>query len=129
MGHLATSPIMSTKFKVLKPNPLAKITNPGGFPIPNYTYRVRSTCPGNLIAYWPMSEDSGGTAQDESGNGRTGSYNNISLGQAGIGDTRTAPYFTSAINNVYSTSLRNAFSFSEATLSFWIKIPAIVWSD
>jgi len=122
--------VMSTKFKALKPNPLAKITNPGGFPIPNYTYRVRSTCPGNLIGYWPMAEDSGGTAQDESGNGRTGSYNNIQLGKAGIGDGRNAASFASAVNNVYSTSFRDAFNPREGTISIWCKIPDItVWSD
>ena len=121
---------MSTKFKALKPNPLAKITNPGGFPIPNYTYRVRSTCPGNLIAYWPMAEDSGGTAQDESGNGRTGSYNNIQLGKAGIGDGRNAASFASAMNNVYSTSFRDAFNPREGTISIWAKITDItVWGD
>src|SRR3990167_8093765 len=118
MGHLETGSLMSTKFKALKPNPLAKITNPGGFPIPNYTYRVRSTCPGNLIAYWPLSETTGFTISDESGNGRTGSYNNVVLEGSGIGDTRTASSWTSGgspIGNLYSTSLRDAINFREGT--------------
>lgn len=119
---------MSTKFKALKPNPLAKITNPGGFPIPNYTYRTRSIRPSNLLAYWPMSEPSGTTMVDESGNGRNGAYTSITLGQDGIGDNRTSGSLNgaTAVANLFSVSLHDAFNGSSGTMMVWSKVPDLV---
>ena len=104
----------------------------GGFN-PNYTYRVRGTCPGNLIAYWPLSETTGATIADESGNGRTGSYNNVTLAGAGIGDGRTGASWsntTCGLGDLYSTSLRDAINFREGSIMVWSKIPDVgTYSD
>lgn len=83
----------------------------------------------NLIGYWPLDEASGNVAQDISGNGRNGAHSNVTLGQAGIGDGKTAAGYngTSSYTNVYSTSLRDAFNFNEMTLVLWPRIASDVW--
>ena len=123
----------ANKFKPLKRNPFGKVAGVEGFFTPNYTYRVKSTCPGNLIAYWPLSETTGFTIQDETGNGRTGSYNNVTLEQIGIGDGRTGVGtlgLTSGLGNLYSTSFRDAFNPREGTISVWFRVVNLAaWGD
>lgn len=105
------------------------------FPAPprnslRYTQKVQALSP---IAYWPMAEASGATALDASGNGRTGTYTAVTLGQTGIGDGRTCPLFVPASNsknNVYSASLAGAINTAEGTLSAWFRVRAAsVWTD
>lgn len=85
-----------------------------------YTNKVLALSP---IAYWPMAEASGSVALDASGNGRTGAYTAVTLGQAGIGDGRTAASFngTTSFLNIYSASLAAAFSATAGTMALWLK--------
>jgi len=54
------------------------------------------------IAYWPMDEQSGTVAVDQSGNGRNGAYTAVTLGQPGMGDGRTAASFDASSAKVSS---------------------------
>ena len=86
----------------------------------------------NPIAYWPMSEPSGSVALDASGNGRNGAYTGVTLGQAGIGDGRTAPSFdgVTSYNNVYGASLAAAFNGQQGSFLCWCKVQSAgVWTD
>lgn len=98
----------------------------------SYAEKVGGIAASNLIAYWPMSEASGTTALDISGNGRNGAYTAVTLGQTGIGDGRTAASFdgSTSFNNVYSASLAGAFSGQEGTFSIWLRVSGSgVWTD
>lgn len=96
---------------------------------PTYTQKVIALGP---IAYWPQAEPSGVVALDASGNARNGAYTGVTLGNAGIGDGRTAAGFdgATAYNNVYSASLAGAFNGAEGTVVLWFKVNgAGVWTD
>lgn len=97
-----------------------------------YSDLVKATFGASLLAYWPLWEPSGTTATDISGNGRDGVYTGVTLGQTGIGDGRTAASLdgTTSYTNVYSTSLRDAFSAAAGTVMVWAKASgAGVWTD
>jgi hypothetical protein len=91
----------------------------------------------NLLYALPLNELAGSTALDISGSGRNGSYTaGITLGQAGLGDSLFAPDYAplwdgsaSKPVNLYSTSLRDAWTPGEVTLSLFIKSAAAAWSD
>lgn len=94
-----------------------------------YTQRVRALGP---IAYWPLAESSGTTANDESGTGRNGTYSGATLGVTGIGDGRTAASLPGSVAsiNVYSASLADAFNGQQGTLCGWAKVSgAALWTD
>jgi hypothetical protein len=84
-----------------------------------------------LIGYWPLWEASGATAYDQSGNGRDGTYTGVDLGQAGIGDLRTSPYFDGANDyvDIYTAGLSGAFNPAAGSLFLWLKLPSGAWSD
>lgn len=93
-----------------------------------YTNKIKALGP---IAYWPQAEPSGTTIGDESGNGRSGTYVGVTLGQPGIGDGRTAAGYAGATSygNIYSASLSNAIAFDGACAA-WIKMSAVgIWTD
>lgn len=97
-----------------------------------YWRKVRSTRPQNLIAYWPLWEQAGGVAFDRSGNGRTGAYTGVTLGQPGIGDGRTSGLYdgTNDFTNIFNASLQAAFDGAEGTLMVWSQVfNAGVWTD
>lgn len=97
-----------------------------------YSNKVLSTQRSALLAYWPLSEASGTTITDLSGNGRNGTYTGVDLGQTGIGDGRTAPYFDGVndYGNVYSAALASGFNKDEGTAALWVKVnSAGIWSD
>lgn len=102
----------------------------GGF---NYSLKVRSIFGSSLVAYWPLNETSGTTITDASGNGRTGTYSNVTLGQAGIGDGNTAAGFvpaSSSWGNVQSTGLASAFNGATGTIAGWFLVSAAgIWTD
>ena len=87
----------------------------------------------NPIASWKLNETSGSTITDSSGNGRHGSYSNVTLnaGVSPFGDP--APLFVPASNsygNLYSASLASAFDFDEGCMLIWAKVRAAsVWTD
>jgi len=92
-----------------------------------YTQKVIALAP---IAYWPLADLSGSTAVDESGNGRNGTYSNVTLGQPGIGDGRTGASFNGTTSYVDVSAARTAFNGNEGTLAGWIRITSVgVWTD
>lgn len=88
-----------------------------------YWQRVKNLFGSNLLAYWTLDELSGTVANDRSGNGRNGAYANVTLGQPGLATSRPSASFngTSSRVNIYSTSLRDAFSGEEGFMSIFIK--------
>ena len=98
----------------------------------SYSGKVLSTEERNLIGYWPLWEASGSVAKDISWNGRDGTHVGVTLGQSGIGDDRTSPYYDGAndYTNIYSASLAAAFNGAEGTLVIWAKVANVgVWTD
>ena len=89
-----------------------------------YYNKILSTFGSSIIAYWPLWESSGSVAADKSGNARNGAYTGVDLGQPGIGDGNTSPYFDGANDyvNVYTASLAAAFSGAEGSMMIWRKI-------
>jgi hypothetical protein len=104
----------------------ASVVMGGGKP---YWRNILRTGP---IAYWPLWEPSGAVVNDVSGNGFNGSYTNVNLGNAGIGDGKTAPYFTGSgsVADVFSAGLAAAFPTAAGTLMTWSKVENIgVYTD
>lgn len=86
------------------------------------------------FAYWILNEAAGPVAADSSGNGYNGTYVATTLGQPGIGDGNTCPFFdgTNDAVNIYSAALSAAFNPVAALGSAlaWAKVnAAAVWSD
>lgn len=101
----------------------------GVVPAQTYTQKVQALSP---IAYWPLNESAGPTIQDASGNGRNGTYTNVTLGATGIGDGNTAATYngTTSKGDVFSASLAAAINGSEGTIMAWgIVNAAGVWTD
>lgn len=99
----------------------------------SYASKVLSTAPANLIAYWPLWELSGTTADNWQGAARDGTYvASPSLGQTGIGDGKTSVLLngTTQYINIYTASLASAFNAAEGTMMAWAKVSAVgVWTD
>jgi hypothetical protein len=94
-----------------------------------YSRKVLNYSP---IAYWPLWEASGTTAECLVNPAQTGTYTGVTLGQTGIGDGKTCPLFdgTNDYVNAYSTTLRDAWNGAEGTAAGWAKVSgAGVWSD
>jgi len=95
-----------------------------------YREKVLGTQPTNLIAYWPLNETSGSVASNCQGiAARNGTYKNVTLGEPGIGDGWTCPYFTNACVNIYSASLNSSYNPIEGTVMAWVKVTPAAWTD
>ena len=94
------------------------------------------------IAYWPLWEASGDVAECLVNSAQNGAYTGVTLGQPGIGDGRTAPFFDGVTDyvNIYSIAFRDAFALyndptglldeSEGTVMIWAKVNAVgMWTD
>lgn len=85
------------------------------------------------IAYWPQWEDSGVDAECLINSpAQDGSYTGVTLGQEGIGDGETCPFFDGLAdyNNIYTTAFRDAFNGDEGTAIAWVKVTDVsVWTD
>ena len=84
------------------------------------------------IAYWPLNEASGGVANDLIGNGFNGAYTGVTLGQPGIGDGNSCPYFDGANDycNFYSSLYASAFNTANGSYSAWVKVyNSSIWTD
>ena len=69
---------------------------------------------------------------DESGHARHGTYSGPTLGQPGVGDGRTCPWFDGSNDScdVFSADLASAFDWSEFSVALWVKLnSAAVWAD
>jgi hypothetical protein len=118
-------------------SPLRGALNPLGYPFgASYLTRIRREFGSSLVALWPQYEVSGTQITDISGNGHNGTYSNVTLGQAGIGDGNTAAGYNGTAGasgsrgDVYSAGFAAAFNGAEGTLLGWWKVAnAGVWAD
>lgn len=91
-----------------------------------YTEKLLSIQPANLIAYWPLNEASGTTADNAEGTAaRDGTYNSDVSGwppATGIGDGNTAPTFDGVNDavNIYSGNFQSNWNPNEGTIVLWI---------
>ena len=101
---------------------------PGG-----YSKKVLSIAPANLIAYWPLWETSGATADNLEGTAaRDGAYTGVTLNSSTGPDGRPVGLWDGANDycNIYSASLNTAFNGAEGTVALWAKVSAAgVWAD
>jgi len=84
------------------------------------------------IAYWPLYEASGSVATCVVDSNQNGAYTGVDLGQTGIGDGLTCPYFDGSSDyvNIYTTTFRDAFDGAEGTFAVWAKVyDSSVWTD
>lgn len=104
---------------------IVQATGPG-----SYTYNLIQLAPSSLVAYWPLADTSGTTANDESGNARHGTYNGPALGSPGIGDGRTSPSFDAVNDYVNVINAGPHFPASTGTFVIWARAAdASVWTD
>jgi hypothetical protein len=91
-----------------------------------YWERVMSL---NPIAYWPLWEAAGATADDLMNLG-DGTYEGVDLGQIGIGDGNTCPLFDTDAVNIYSAALNTNFNRDKGWLMVWAKpLNVGFWTD
>lgn len=81
------------------------------------------------IAYYPLNEASGTTAEDLSGSGFDGTYSGAAPGGTGIGDGNTAASFDGTSDVVTMGAIDTPFDGNAGTLLLWGKTSAAVWSD
>lgn len=100
---------------------------------PTYLQIVEGTAPANRVGFWPLSESSGTSAADISGNGFNGTYNaNVTLNAITFPDGSPAPLFDATTDLVAlpSVLLDAPFSGAAGTLAVWLKVRAAsVWTD
>ena len=105
----------------------------GGAGAQSYIDKVLGTQSANLVAYWPLSETSGTTADNAEGtSARDGTYNNVTLANSAGGTFPTAPLFngTTSFVEIETASLESALNTSEGTVAIWAKVSgAGAWSD
>ena len=100
-----------------------------------YIERVLATQFANLIAYWPLNETSGTSADNAEGTAaRDGTYarNVTTMGTStGIGDGNTAPVFdgTNDVCDIYSASFNTALNTSTGTAAIWMQAEVAEWGD
>jgi hypothetical protein len=104
--------------------------------ISTYSQKVLSIASANLIAYWPMNETSGTTADNLGSIGSAGDgtfARDVSTMTTGAGPAGgTAPLFdgTNDYCDIYSASLNSALNWQEVTIMAWAKVSgAGVWTD
>lgn len=87
------------------------------------------------VAYWPLDETAGGTANDNTATGADGTNYNLTIGEPGVGDGGTSYLFE---NNVAScvyfdagplAALNGVFNGAEGSLIAWIRLPVEFWTD
>ena len=101
----------------------------------SYQSKVLNTQRANLCAFWPFDELTGTAAQDLSGNGITGTYTSVTLGQSGIGDGKTSALFNGTASYMQLAAgplaaLGALLDGAEITLAGWFRAAnAGVWTD
>ena len=105
---------------------------PGAGFFGGYSSKVLSIEPANLIGYYPMDEREGSVAFDRSGKDNHGAYTGVTLGQPGIGDGSTCPFFDGVedVLDVETAGFKADFNGLEGALLLLIKIDASgTWTD
>lgn len=98
-------------------------------PTLEYHQMLQQTFGSSIIAYWPMDETSGTTAFDKSGNGRNGTYRNITLNNIMSPNGRPCPLFSSSDVNIFSSAYNTAFNKSEGAVGGFAKVSSGFWTD
>ena len=91
----------------------------------SYLQKLLSVQPAKLIAYWPLNETRGTTADNAEGTAaRDGDYTGVTLADAEGPDGQPVPLFdgTNDYCDIYSDSFRDAFDGSEGTLALFAKV-------
>jgi len=89
----------------------------------------------NPIAYWPLDEKVGTVAWDwvsgRVASAQNGAHVGVTLGEPGIGDGMTCPYYdgTNDYTNVLTAPFAAAFNGSEGSLMIWWKQHASAFND
>ena len=91
----------------------------------DYDSKILAMFPGDLLAYWPGDEPVGTATEYDRGLAHSdGTYSNVTTGQPGIGDGKTAPVGTQApisSSNVYTAALSSGFVPNESTVMQWAR--------
>lgn len=100
----------------------------------SFARKIFSVAPGNIIAYWPINENSGTTFYDRSGNGRNGTIvGSPSLVSQGVARNKTGIFLGGDGSgdwlNAYSTSFRGAWNGNEFTIDFWVRVDVVGGED
>jgi hypothetical protein len=84
------------------------------------------------IAYWPQGEKTGAVAYCRVNSAQNGAYTGVTLGQPGIGDGNTAPFYDGAndYTDIYTATFSGNFDGSEGSFAAWFQVSgAGVWTD
>lgn len=102
----------------------------------SFEKKIRNLFTGSILAFWPLTEGSGATAFDISGNGYNAAYTGVTLADATGPRSKLVPFFDGANDycTLYSTYLRDAFAAAgmrqTGSLLLWVKAyNAGVWTD
>ena len=96
---------------------------------PSYMKKVLSTGP---IAYWMGGESGGSTAFCQVLAAQNGQHTGVTLGQAGIGDGRTCPFYDGAndYTAIHTATFAGRFNGAEGSMLIWCRVAnAGVWTD
>ncbi len=114
---------------LVTPMSLQRMKIHSGLPI-DYALLLRRLGP---IAYWILGDAALPTAHEEINSpAQDGTHVGVTLGQPGIGDGRTCPYYdgTNDYTDIYSVTFDGVFDGSEGTLLVWARAGnAGVWTD
>ena len=116
------------------PYPVAAVRNKIMVPsaaVQTYSQKVLATASANLLVYFICGEASGTVMQEEKNN-YDGAYTGVTLGETGIGDGNTCPWWDAAndYGNIYTAGLAGVFNGAEGTMAAWFKMnSAAVWAD
>jgi len=84
------------------------------------------------IAYWPLWETSGPTAQCLVNAAQNGTYAGVTLADTAGPDGNLCPFFDGANDyvNIYTAPFDTAFNGAEGTVALWVKVFNVgVWTD
>jgi hypothetical protein len=98
----------------------------------DYIAKVLGIGAANMLAYWPLNETSGATADNAQGTAaRDAAYTGVTLSDTiGPDGDNGAPLFDAVSDyvNVFTASLQGTFNGNEGTLACWLKVAnAGVW--
>ena len=116
------------------PYPVAAVRNKILVPsaaVQTYSEKVLAMESANLLAYFICGEASGTVMQEEKNN-YDGLYAGVTLGETGIGDGNTCPWWDGANDegDIYTAGLNSGFSGTEGTAMVWAKVnSSAVWTD
>jgi len=101
---------------------------------PKYYQKLNALFDSDLVCYWPLWDLTGTVATDISHSGFNGVYSGTTLpvlGQTGIGDGKTSPYFggVEARVNIGSANFSSVANIGEYSISAFFRIPDVdVWT-